>query len=53
MCNCVKVATPEERKAFHAHKMTHVGCNCNIAFTSDAHYRLHMKSVHLLKKRFK
>lgn len=42
-----------ERKKFESHKLTHVGCNCDITFTSDSQFRAHMKSVHIQKKKFK
>ena len=47
------LGTQADKKKFEAHKLTHVGCNCDITFLSDAQYRSHMKSVHLQKKKFK
>jgi hypothetical protein len=47
------IGTSADKKAFEEHKLTHIGCDCDIVFTSDAQYRLHMKSVHILKRKFK
>ena len=47
------VNTQEEKKAFGAHRLTHVMCDCGIKFDSDVKYRAHMASAHLGKKRLK